>query len=141
MDFKASHMYARISPRKARYVVDLVRGKNVNTALDTLKFVHRRAKPMVEKIIRSALANAEQNVDVDLNDLVVSHAVVDEGPLLGGRSRWRPISRGRAVPILKRTSHIKIVLSEAPEEDAGEVKGAGNEGRNAGTPADQSEES
>lgn len=141
MDFKASHMYARISPRKARYVVDLVRGKNVNTALDTLKFVHRRAKPMVEKIIRSALANAEQNVEVDLNNLVVSHAVVDEGPLLGGRSRWRPISRGRAVPILKRTSHIKITLSEAPEEDEGGVQDAGTEDRSAGAPADQSEES
>ena len=128
MEFSASHMYARISPRKARYVVDLVRGQNVNRALDTLKFVHRRAKPMVEKVIRSALSNAEQNVDVDLNNMIISRAVVDEGPLLGGRARWRPISRGRAVPILKRTCHIKITLSDAgeDEEEAGGEKTAEN---------------
>lgn len=116
MEFSASHMHARISARKARYVVDLVRGLNVNEALDTLKFVNRRAKPMVVKVIRSALANAEQNVDVDIDTLVISRAVVDEGPLLGGRGRWRPISRGRAVPILKRTSHIKISLSDGADE-------------------------
>ena len=118
MEFSASHMYARINPRKARYVVDLVRGMNVNRALDTLKFVHRRAKPMVEKVIRSALANAEQNVEVDLDSLYLSRAIVDEGPLLGGRSRWRPISRGRAVSILKKTCHIKITLSEMAEEES-----------------------
>lgn len=117
MDFHASHMYARISPRKARLVVDLVRGMQVNQALDTLKFVNKRAKPMVEKVIRSALANAEQDVNVSLDDLFVSRAVVDEGPLLGGRARWRPISRGRAVSILKRTSHIKISLSEPAAEE------------------------
>jgi len=115
MEFSASHMHARISARKARYVVDLIRGLNVNEALDTLKFINRRAKPMVVKVIRSALANAEQNVDVDIDDLVISRAVVDEGPLLGGRGRWRPISRGRAVPILKRTSHIKISLSDGSD--------------------------
>lgn len=110
-------MHARISARKARYVVDLVRGLNVNEALDKLKFINRRAKPMVAKVIRSALANAEQNVDVDIDELVISRAVVDEGPLLGGRGRWRPISRGRAVPILKRTSHIKITLSDGADDE------------------------
>ena len=117
MDFHASHMYARISARKARLVVDIVRGMQVNEALDTLKFVNKRAKPMVEKVIRSALANAEQDVNVDIDNLVISKAIVDEGPLLGGRARWRFISRGRAVPILKRTSHIKISLSELVEEE------------------------
>ena len=111
MDFHASHMYAKTTARKARYVVDLIRGKPVNDALDTLRFVHRRAARLVEKVIRSALANAEQDAEVDVDSLYISRAVVDEGPLQGGRPRWRPISRGRAVPILKRTSHIRITLS------------------------------
>ena len=122
MEFKASHMYAKTTARKARYVIDMVRGKNVNQALDTLQFVHRRAARMIEKVLRSALANAEQNVDVDVDELYVSKAVVDEGPLLGGRPRFRPISRGRAVPIRKRLSHIRITLS-APEK----VETAGSE--------------
>ncbi len=111
MDFYASHMYAKSTARKTRYVVDLIRDMPVNSALDTLKFVHRRAARLVEKVIRSALANAEQNVDVDIENLFISKAVVDEGPLQGLRPRWRPISRGRAVPIRKRLSHIKITLS------------------------------
>jgi large subunit ribosomal protein L22 len=119
MDFYASHMYAKTTARKARYVVDLVRGLQVNQALETLSFVHRRAARLVEKTVRSALANAEQNVNVDVDGLYISKAVVDEGPLLGLRPRWRPISRGRAVPIRKRLSHIKITLSgpdgESPE--------------------------
>lgn len=114
MEFYASHMYAKTTARKARYVVDLVRNMPVNQALETLKFVNRRAARMVEKVIRSALANAEQNVEVDVNTLRISKAVVDEGPLLGYRPRFRPISRGRAVPFTKRLSHIKITLS-APE--------------------------
>jgi large subunit ribosomal protein L22 len=115
MDFHASHMYAKTTARKARYVVDLIRGQPVNTALDTLRFVHRRAARLVEKVVRSALANAEQNVEVDIDSLYVSRALVDEGPLLGLRPRWRPISRGRAVQIRKRLSHIKITLSTAEE--------------------------
>jgi large subunit ribosomal protein L22 len=115
MDFKASHMYAKTTARKARYVVNLIRGEPVNAALDTLNFVHRRAARLVEKVIRSALANAEQNAEVDIDSLYISRAIADEGPLLGMRPRWRPISRGRAVPIRKRLSHIKITLS-TPEE-------------------------
>ena len=115
MDFQASHMYAKTTARKARYVVDLIRGMPVDHALDTLKFVHRRAARLVEKVIRSALANAEQNVEVDIESLYISKALVDEGPLLGMRPRWRPISRGRAVPIRKRLSHIRIILSTTEE--------------------------
>jgi len=111
MEFYASHLYAKSTARKTRYVVDLIRGKQVNNALDILQFVHKRAARMVEKVVRSALANAEQNVEVDVNDLIISKAIVDEGPLLGGRPRFRPISRGRAVQIRKRLSHIKITLS------------------------------
>jgi large subunit ribosomal protein L22 len=117
MDFNASHMYAKTTARKARYIADLVRGQPVNTALDTLRFVHRRAARLVEKVIRSALANAEQNVEVDIDTLFISRAVVEEGPLLGNRPRWRPISRGRAAPIRKRLSHIKITLSSPGEDE------------------------
>jgi large subunit ribosomal protein L22 len=120
MDFYASHMYAKTTAQKARYVVDVIRGMPVNQALETLGFIHRRAARMVEKILRSALANAEQNVDVDVDELLVSKAVVDEGPLLGMRPRFRPISRGRAVPIRKRLSHIKITLSGPGKEEPGE---------------------
>lgn len=120
MEFNASHMYAKTTARKARYVVDLIRGLPVNNALDTLQFVHRRAARLVEKVIRSALANAEQDVSVDVNELYVSRAVIDEGPLLGMRPRWRPISRGRAVPVRKRLSHIKITLSSPETEEAKE---------------------
>jgi len=123
MDFQSSHMYAKTTARKARYVVDLIRGRPVNEALETLRFVHRRAARMVEKVVRSALANAEQNAEIDVDHLRISKAVVDEGPLLGFRPRFRPISRGRAVPIRKRQSHIRITLStpEAPvEAQAGE---------------------
>ena len=97
-------------------MVDLIRGMPVNQALETLKFVHRRVARMVEKIINSALANAEHDVNVDVNDLYVSKAVVDEGPLQGYRPRWRPVARGRAAPYTKRLSHIKITLS-SPEAD------------------------
>ncbi|MBU0756017.1 MAG: 50S ribosomal protein L22 [Planctomycetes bacterium] len=121
MDFKASHLYAKTTARKARYVVDLIRDMPVNQALETLKFVHRRAARLVEKVLRSALANAEQDVDVDLNTLHISKAVVDEGPLLGYRARIRAVSRGRAVSIKKRLSHIKITLSTPESETVNET--------------------
>ena len=113
--FRATHRYARITARKARPVMDLVRGRSVNDALATLRFVHRRASPMIQKVIRSALANAGQDLDVDVNRLYLAEARVDEGPLLGGRARWRPRAQGRAYPILKKTSHIAVILAEAPE--------------------------
>ena len=114
--FRATHKFARITARKARPVMDLVRGRGVNEALNTLRFVHRRAAPMISKVIRSALANAGQDLDVDVNSLVVSDARVDDGPLMGGRYRWRPRAMGRVYPIRKRTSHISIVLEEMAEE-------------------------
>jgi large subunit ribosomal protein L22 len=113
-EFKAAHRYARISSRKARSVADLVRGKNVNEALEQLDHCHRRASPMIEKVIRSAMANAGQDLDVEVNRLFVSDVRVDVGPTL---KRWRPRAQGRVYPILKRSSHISVVLSEAPEED------------------------
>ena len=114
MEFRASHMYARISARKVRPVVDLIRGLPVNRALERLDITPKRGAYLVGKVVRSALSNAQQNADVELGKLRVSGAVVDDGPLLGGRLRWRPAARGRVSPIRKRTSHIRITLEDAP---------------------------
>lgn len=112
-DFRAAHRYARISSRKARSVADLVRGNSVNAALEQLRFCHRRASPMIQKVIRSAMANAGQDLDIDVNRLYVKDLRVDEGPTM---KRWRPRAQGRVYPILKRSSHISVVLAEYPEE-------------------------
>ena len=110
--FPASHMHARLSPYKARPVIDLVRGKNVNEAIKILEFQPRRAAPMIRKVIESALANASNDLEVKLNDLVVAKATVDGGPLLNGRLRFQPRAMGRAFAIRKRTCHITVVLAE-----------------------------
>lgn len=112
VDFRASHRHAQITARKARLVADLVRGLPVNQALTVLERSPKRAAYLMKKVVRSAVANAEHKTEgsIDLNDLVVSEARVDEGPLLGGHMRWRPASRGRAMPYRKRTSHIHVRL-------------------------------
>lgn len=115
IEFNAKHRFAKITARKARLVVDLVRGLPVNRALVLLDRSPKRAAVLVKTVVRSAVANAEQKTggSLDLNDLVVSTARVDEGPLLGGHVRWRPAARGRAMPYRKRTSHIHISLAPA----------------------------
>src|SRR5262245_47053165 len=113
MDYRASHRYAKTTARKARLVVDLIRGLPVNRALTVLDRSPRRAAVLVGKVVRSAVANAEQDTNVDPNQLHVTVARVDEGPLLGGFLRWRPGPRGRAMPIHKRTAHIHITLAPA----------------------------
>ena len=125
IEFNAKHRHAKITARKARLVADLVRGLPVNRALVLLDRSPKRAAVLVKNVVRSAVANAEQKTggSVDLNDLVVSTARVDEGPLLGGHVRWRPAARGRAMPYRKRTSHIHISLSPATEA-AGEAAAA-----------------
>jgi large subunit ribosomal protein L22 len=110
--YRASHQGARISPYKARAVMDLVRGKPVEQALEALAYEPRRAAPMILKVIRSAVANASNDLDVDLKSLVVVDARIDGAGLLNGRRRWRPRAMGRAFPILKRTSHISITLAD-----------------------------
>jgi len=99
-----------MAPRKARLVADLIRGLPVNAALRALDRSDKRAASLLGKVVRSAVANAEQDGNVDPNHLVVSEARVDEGPLLGGFVRWKAGSRGRAMPIRKRTSHMYIAL-------------------------------
>lgn len=122
--FTASHMHARLSPYKARPVIDLVRGKNVNDALTILDWQPRRAAPMIRKVIKSALANASNDLEVKLNRLVVTDARVDGGPLLGGRKRFMARAMGRAFPIRKRTCHISIILEEAVEDSDAKSKRA-----------------
>ena len=99
----------RIAARKVRLVVDLIRGKSVAEALAILKFTPRGGSPVVEKVLLSAVANAENNFDLDREDLVVSEAFVNEGPTL---NRFRPRAKGSASPINKRTSHITITVTE-----------------------------
>ena len=110
--FRASHKDARISPYKARLVIDMVRGKPVDEALSILEFEPKRAAPMIRKVIRSALANASNDLDVNLKNLVIADARVDGAGLLQGRRRWQPRAMGRAFPIMKRTSHITVGLAE-----------------------------
>ncbi|ANK60151.1 MULTISPECIES: 50S ribosomal protein L22 [Loigolactobacillus] len=99
----------RIAPRKARLVVDLIRGKSVADAIAILKFTPRAASPIVTKVLNSAIANAENNFDLDAENLVVAQAFVDEGPTL---KRFRPRAKGSASPINKRTSHVTVVVAE-----------------------------
>jgi large subunit ribosomal protein L22 len=107
---KASVMSVRISPRKARLVVDAVRGKSVSQALSILAFTRKKAASPVQKLIKSAVANAVENHGVsDVDNLVVDRIMVDEGPAL---KRFTPRARGRATPIRKRTSHIRVMLRE-----------------------------
>ncbi|MBM7707523.1 50S ribosomal protein L22 [Chryseomicrobium aureum] len=109
---KAIARTVRIAPRKVRLVVDLIRGKQVGEAVAILNHTPRSASPVVEKLLKSAIANAEHNYDLDINSLVVSEVFVDEGPTL---KRFRPRAQGRASAINKRTSHITLVVSEKKE--------------------------
>ncbi|MDI2586280.1 MULTISPECIES: 50S ribosomal protein L22 [Psychrobacillus] len=109
---KAIAKTVRIAPRKVRLVVDLIRGKQVGEAVAILQLTPKTASPVVEKVLKSAVANAEHNYDLDINNLVVSEIFVDEGPTL---KRFRPRAQGRASAINKRTSHITVVVSEKKE--------------------------
>ncbi|GEN34793.1 MULTISPECIES: 50S ribosomal protein L22 [Aneurinibacillus] len=109
MEAKAVARYVRIAPRKMRLVVDLIRGKQVGEAIAILKHTPKAASPVIEKVLLSAVANAEHNMNLDANNLVVSKVFVDEGPTL---KRFRPRAMGRASRINKRTSHVTVILSE-----------------------------
>ncbi|MDD5807314.1 MAG: 50S ribosomal protein L22 [Eggerthellales bacterium] len=113
MEARATAKYVRVSPRKARLVVDQVRGKDIATAREILMFSERAVSEVVEKVLNSAVANAENNHGMRTNNLVVKTAYVNEGPTL---KRIRPRAKGSASPIRKRTSHITIIV--APREEA-----------------------
>ncbi|HFU7083950.1 TPA: 50S ribosomal protein L22 [Bacillus cereus] len=112
MQAKAVARTVRIAPRKVRLVVDLIRGKQVGEAIAILNHTPKIASPVVEKVLKSAIANAEHNYEMDINNLVVEKVFVDEGPTL---KRFRPRAMGRASQINKRTSHITVVVSEKKE--------------------------
>ena len=113
MAYAAKHRFARIAPRKARLVMDLVRGRDVDDALAMLRFSKKRASVMVEKVIRSAVANAnEQETAPIRNTLYVATAYVDPGPII---KRFQPKDRGKAYPIMKRTSHLVVEVDQREE--------------------------
>lgn len=105
--------HARMSPYKVREVLDLIRGKPVHEAEDILRFSERDAAIAVGKVLHSAVANAENNDELDPEELFVSACYADEGPTI---KRWRPRARGRATRIRKRTSHITVIVSRLPDE-------------------------
>ena len=105
----ATLKYARISSRKVKIVADLIRGKNVDEALKIVKFTPKAASEIVEKLLKSAIANAENNHGMKSNNLYVAEIYANQGPTL---KRIRPAAKGSAVRIRKRTSHITIVLKE-----------------------------
>ena len=102
--YTASHRFARIAPRKARLVADMIRGKGIEDALATLEFSPRRGAWFIKSVLRSAIANAEER-NADVGRLFVSESRVDEGPTI---KRFQPKDRGRSHPIMKRTSHIHV---------------------------------
>ena len=110
MDTRATGKYLRVSPQKARLVVDLIRGKDAGEAINILRFTKKRITHEVEKILRAAISNAEQKSEnVDVDRLVVSKAYVNEGPR---SKRMRPAPMGRAYRYQRRTSHITLVVEE-----------------------------
>jgi len=113
MKFRASHRFAPVSASKARLVIDLIRDKSANEALEILQFVNNRPAVMIDKVLRSAIANA--GLDADAETLRVEMARVDEGPTWP--LRWQAGPRGRAMPIRKRTSHIVIELDDGKEAE------------------------
>jgi len=114
MEVKAEARYIRVSAQKARLVVDLIRGRKANDAIITLRTVNKRIAPAVEKVLHSAIANAQNqaeknDVDLDVDQLYVSEAYVNEGPR---QKRVRPAPMGRAYRVQKRTSHIVVKVAE-----------------------------
>lgn len=117
MKTQAHARYIRQSPFKVRRVLDLVRGRTVPEARNILRFTQRRATDPITKVMESAVANAEHNHALDAEELIVLKAFADEGPTL---KRYRPRARGRATQILKRTSHITIVVGDGRDDEEGD---------------------
>lgn len=109
MEVKAIARFVRISPQKVRKIVGAVKGKPVDAGLNILKFMPQKAAGILEKALRSAVANADHNHDLDIDSLVVRNIIVDQGPTL---KRFRARARGRGSRILKRSSHVTVVVAE-----------------------------
>jgi len=110
MEALAKHRFARTSAQKARLVADQIRGVPVANALEILAYSPKKAAVLVKKVLESAIANAEHNLGADIDELKVAKVYVDEGPIM---KRIRPRAKGRADRILKRTSHITVVVSDS----------------------------
>lgn len=110
MEARAELKFARISARKVKIVIDLIRGKSVNEAMAILKYTNKAAAPIVEKLLKSAVANAVNNNKMDATKLVVAEVYANQGPTM---KRIMPRAQGRAFRIQKRTSHITLVVKEA----------------------------
>ena len=123
MEAKAVAKYVRMSPTKLAPITDLVRGKDLQEALTILKFTPGKASELVEKVVQSAAANAENNHDMDVSKLYVAEIYANKGPTM---KRWRAGAQGRAGMILKRSSHIGVTLreKEAAETEGGQSNGA-----------------
>jgi large subunit ribosomal protein L22 len=109
MEVRAVSKYVRISPRKVHKVIGAVKGKSAESAIQILNFMPQKAASILEKIVRSAVANADHNAHIDIDLLVVRNITADQGPSL---KRWKARARGRGTRILKRTSHITVILAD-----------------------------
>ncbi len=109
MEARAIAKYIKMSPRKLKPVADLVRGKSLSEALNILKFTPGKGSQIIEKVVHSAAANAENNHDMNVDSLYVSEIIINQGPTM---KRWRAGAQGRAMPILKRSSHVNVALKE-----------------------------
>ncbi len=123
MEFRAQTKFVRVSPQKARLVLDLIKGQRVEDALNTLAFTKKRIAAKIEKLLRSAVENAnylstEKNVDVDLDSLYVKRAVANDGPRM---KRIRPAPMGRAYRYVRRIAHLEIALAERGKNGAGDL--------------------
>lgn len=114
MEVNATAKYMRISPLKVNYICKEIRGKQVDEALDILRFTNKKGARLLEDVLKSAIANAENNNGLDRENLYVKKAFANDGPTM---KRWRPKAKGAAYPILKRTSHIGVVVAEYEDEE------------------------
>jgi large subunit ribosomal protein L22 len=137
MEFRAEARFMRVSPQKARLVLDLIKGRKVEDALNTLMFTKKRVAPTIEKLLRSAVENAnylstEKGIDVDVDNLYVKRAVANDGPRM---KRIRPAPMGRAYRYVRRISHIEIALAERGKNGQGVATVVGEEEKSAKAPA------
>jgi large subunit ribosomal protein L22 len=137
MEFRAQARFMRVSPQKARLVLDLIKGRRVEDALNTLTFTKKRVAPTIEKLLRSALENAnylsaEKGLDVDVDSLYVKRAVAGDGPRM---KRIRPAPMGRAFRYVRRIAHIEIELAERGKNGGPVAQVVGGEAAVAKAPA------
>lgn len=109
MEVRAQTKFLQISPRRMRLVADLVRGKMVNNAIEILRYTNKKSAKLISKTVKSAVSNAEQTKQIDIDTLFIKRIMVDGGPII---KRWLPRAMGRANRVLKHTSHLTVILEE-----------------------------